>query len=366
MGLTFIGKRSHRQVRIHPMITHARAMREPARTQGQASHVSALQRVLLGIAVMIVSGAAMAQSAWPNKPIRLLHSIASGSLTDIVARAMAEELSKRLGQPLVVENRPGGNMIIAAEACAHAAGDGYTACILSVDALSSNPNTYDKLPYDVDRDFKPVTLLFYVQEALVANAAVPANSVAELRTLAQERSGKLYLGTLGPDSSPDLFLTWLRDRWKTDLVAVPYKGGGPIASAVLAGEVELGYLGLGNFLAGLQSGKVKALAVGSSQRVAQFPNVPTMAEAGLGGYGVRPWWGMVMPAATPDAIVSRLNAEVTKLYAEPKFAEFLSSRFLEVAPGTPEEFAAFLKADRIRAGEVIRFARQAHGAGTTQ
>ena len=322
---------------------------------------------LLGLALAAGTPHVAAQGAgnWPIKPIRLLHSIASGSLTDIVARAMGDELARRLGQPVVVENRPGGNMIIAAEACARAPGDGYTACILSVDALSSNPHTFERLPYNPDRDFKPVALLFYVQEALVAHAALPITSVSDLRSLAANRPGSLNMGTLGPDSSPDIFLAWLRDRWKTDIAAVPYKGGGPIASAVLAGEIQLGYLGLGNFLAGIQAGRIRALAVGSTRRIAQFPDVPTLAEAGLDGYGLRPWWGMVMPAETPDPIVNRLNSEIMRLYAEPKFADFMLSKYLETSPNTPAEFGAFLKIDRERAGQAIRLARQSQSGSKT-
>ena len=319
---------------------------------------------LLGVALVAGSTTAAAQGTgnWPAKPIRLLHSIASGSLTDVVARAMGDELARRLGQPVVVENRPGGNMIIAAEACARAAGDGYTACVLSVDALSSNPHTFERLPYNPERDFKPLALLFYVQEALVVHAALPIANVSELRALAVNRPGSLNMGTLGPDSSPDIFLAWLRDRWKTDIAAVPYKGGGPIAAGVLAGEIQMGYLGLGNFLGGIQAGRIRALAVGSTRRIAQFPDVPTLAEAGLDGYGLRPWWGMVMPAETPDPVVNRLNSEIMRLYAEPKFAEFMLSKYLETAPNTPAEFGAFLKLDRERAGQAIRLARQSQGA----
>jgi tripartite-type tricarboxylate transporter receptor subunit TctC len=320
---------------------------------------AALARLGVALAAMFALSAQAQNTpaSWPVKPIRLIVGIAAGSVTDVVARAMGEELPRRLGQPLVIENRPGGNMVIAAEACARAPGDGYTACVLGVDALSSNPHTFDRLPYDPDKDFKPVAQLFTVQEALVVNAGLPITSVAELRERAARQPGSLNLGTLGPDSSPDIFLAWLRDRWKVDIAAVPYKGGGPIAAAVLANEIQIGYVGLGNFVGGLQSGRLRALAVGSSRRLSQFADVPTLTEAGLGGYGVRPWWGLLMPADTPDAVVARFNAEVMRLYAEPRFGEFLAARFVESSANTPGEFAAFLKADRERAGQVIAVAR---------
>jgi tripartite-type tricarboxylate transporter receptor subunit TctC len=313
---------------------------------------------LIAAVMAAIAPAADAQAPYPSKPIRVIVGIAPGSVTDIVMRAVAQELAPRLGQPLVIENRPGGNMIIGADACAKAAPDGYTICVLGVDALSSNVHTIDKLPYDPERDLKPVTNLFYVLEALVVNPAVPANSVAELRALAIAKPGSLNFGTLGPDSSPDIFLGWLREQWKADMTAVPYKGGGPIATAVMAGEIQLSTMGLGNFAGGIEGGKLRALAVGGSKRLARFPDVPTWAEAGLGAYAVRPWWGLVVPAGTPDALVARLNAEFTRLFAEPKFSEFLAGRFLEPATSSVESFAAFLKADRERAGQILRAAKQ--------
>jgi len=299
-----------------------------------------------------------AQAAWPDKPIKLLVGIAAGSVTDVVMRAVAQELSGRLGQTLLVDNRPGGNMVIGADACAKSPADGYTLCVLSVDALSTNPLTMEKLPYDPDRDFRPVTNLFFVREALIANAALAANSVEQLRAMAAGKPGTLNFGTLGPDSSPDLFLAWLKHQWNVDLTPVPYKGGGPIASALLAGEIDLSMMGMGNFVGGIQGGKLKALAIAAPHRVAAFPDVPTMAEAGLGAYPVRPWWGLVVPAGTPDAVVAKMSGEIVRLFGEAKFGEFMEARFLDSAAGTPEAFAAFLKADRERAAEVIRLARQ--------
>ena len=315
------------------------------------------RRQLVAAALFCAALPALAQD-FPTRPITVINSFAAGGNADIVVRLVGQRLESGLGQPLVIENRPGGNMIIGADACAKAAPDGYTICVLGVDALSSNVHTIDKLPYDPERDLKPVTNLFYVLEALVVNPAVPANSVAELRALAVAKPGTLNFGTLGPDSSPDIFLGWLRDQWKADMTAVPYKGGGPIAAAVMAGEIQLSTMGLGNFVGGIEGGKLRALAVGGSKRLARFPDVPTWAEAGLGAYAVRPWWGLVVPAGTPDALVGRLNAEFTRLFAEPKFSEFLAGRFLEPATSSVDAFATFLKADRERAGQIFRAAKQ--------
>ena len=143
------------------------------------------------------------------------------------------------------------------------------------------------------------------------------------------------------------------------MVAVPYKGGGPIAGAVMAGEIQLSTMGMGNFAGGIEGGKLRALAVGGAKRLARFPDVPTWAEAGLGAYAVRPWWGLVVPTGTPDPIVARLNTEFVRLFSDPKFAEFLTGRFLEPATSSPDAFATFLKQDRERAGQLLRAARQA-------
>jgi tripartite-type tricarboxylate transporter receptor subunit TctC len=322
-------------------------------------HLTKFHGALAAAVSVLALGTAQAlgQPAYPAKPVRVIVPIASGSVTDVVMRAAAQELSARLGVPLLVENRVGASGIIGGEACARAASDGYTLCILYPNILSFNPHLSDKLPYDVDRDFVPVTNLYFVTEALVASVSLPVNSVEELRLLAKAKPGALNFGTLGPGSGPELFLNWLNAQWRTDITAIPYKGGGPVALALAAGEIQLGFMGLGNFIGQIQGGRVKALAISGSKRSSLVPDAPTREEAGLGAYPGRVWWGLLVPAGTPAPVVRKLNAEFVRLFREPKFVEFLESRYVEPAAGTPEEFAAFLKADREAAGRLIRLAK---------
>jgi tripartite-type tricarboxylate transporter receptor subunit TctC len=313
----------------------------------------------LGIAVLLAAAPlqAVAQQAYPNKPVRILVPIAAGSVTDVVMRAAALELSPRLGQPVLIENRPGASGIIGAEACARAAPDGYTACAVYHATMSFNPLLFEKLPYDPQKDLVPVTNLYFVIEALMAPAALPANSVAELKALAIARPGALNFGTLGSGSLQELLVAWLNDQWKVSIAGIPYKGGGPIAAALAANEIQLGQMGIGNFLGQIQAGQVKALAVNGNKRSPLLPAVPTAAEAGIGGFPSRPWWGLAVPSGTPREAIARLNAEFVRLFREPKFMEFLEARATEPVPGTPEEFAAFLKADREGAAALVRLAK---------
>jgi tripartite-type tricarboxylate transporter receptor subunit TctC len=306
----------------------------------------------------LAATAAVAQTDYPSKPIRFIVPIAAGSVTDVVLRAASQELAPRLGQQLVIDNRGGASGIIGAEACARAAPDGYTICAVYHSIMSFNPLTQAQLPYDPQRDFTPVTNLYFVTEALMVNAGLPVASVAELRGYAQGKPAALNFGTLGEGSLQELLLAWLNREWSVAIAGIPYKGGGPIAAALTAGEIQLAQMGVGNFLGAIQGGKVRALAVSSRSRARALPDVPTMAEAGLGGFQSRPWWGLAVPAGTPASVVARLNAEFTALFRDPKFVEFLESRFTEPAPGTPAEFAAFLKADREAAAALVQLARQ--------
>jgi len=318
------------------------------------------KRVLLAGALAafgLAAGSASAQSDFPNKPIRLLLPIAAGSVTDVVLRAAAQPLSQRLGQQVVVDNRTGASGIVGAEACARATPDGYTVCAVYHSIMSYNPYTFDKLPYDPERDYAPVTNLFFVTEGLVVPASLPVQSVAELRTYAVKNPTGVNLGTLGEGSLQELFVSWLNREWKTSIVGIAYKGGGPIANALGAGEIQIGQMGIGNFLGLIQAGKLRALAISASQRSKLLPQVPTMAEAGLGGFPARTWWGLVVPAGTPAPVVAKLNSDFGQVFRDPRFAEYMEGRYVEGATGTPQEFAAFLKSDREAAKMLVRLAK---------
>ena len=307
---------------------------------------------------VLACGLAGAQTDYPNKPIRLLVPIAAGSVTDVVLRAAAPMLSQRLGQPVVIDNRPGASGIVGAEACAKAAPDGYTICAVYHSIMSFNPFMFDKLGYDPERDFAPIGKLFFVTEGLVVPAALPVQSVAELKSYALSHPGGVNLGTLGEGSLQELFVFWLNREWKTQIAGIPYKGGGPIANAVTAGEIQIGQMGMGNFIGLIQGGQIRAIAVSAGKRMAQLPQVPTMAEAGLGGFPSRTWWGLAAPAATPPAIVARLNTELQAVLRDPKLVELAEARFVEISADTPQQFAAFLKQDREAAGALVKMARE--------
>ncbi len=319
-----------------------------------------LAKHLLNSIVLIFSAitaiVVAAQESYPSKPIRMIVPIAAGSVTDVVLRAAGQQLSQSFGQAIIIDNRPGANGVIGAQACATAPPDGYTICAVYHAIMSFNPYLLEKLPYDPGRDFVPVTNLYFVTEALVAPRSLPVNSVEELRKYALANPGTLNFGTLGEGSLQELMIAWLNREWKTNLVGIPYKGGGPIAAAVLTGEIQLAQMGAGNFLGSIQSGQIKPLALSATRRSPQLPQVPTMTEAGLGGFPSRPWWGLVVPRGTPVSIVTRLNTEFVRLFRDPKFVEFLDGHFVEAAAGTPEEFAVFLTADRENAAALIRLA----------
>lgn len=224
--------------------------------------------------------------------------------------------------------------------------------------MSFNPHTNDKLPYDPQRGFLPVTNLYFVTEALVVPRALPVNTVAELRAYAAANPSALNFGTLGDGSLQDLMVAWLNREWSVRVTGVPYKGGGPISTALLANEIQLAQMGVGNFLGAIQGGQLRALALAATRRSALLPQVPTAEEAGLGGFRSRPWWGLAVPAGTPAPVVARIHEEFLRVFREPKFVEFLESRFVEPATGTPEAFAAFLKEDRETAGTLVRLAKQ--------
>jgi tripartite-type tricarboxylate transporter receptor subunit TctC len=306
---------------------------------------------IFAVAGTVLTGTAMAQG-YPTRPVRVIVPLSAGAVTDVTLRAIGKEMAARSGQPWIIDNRPGAAMAIGAELCAKAAPDGYTLCAVSSDTMSFNPALRTNLPYDPDRDFRPVVNLFNVIEGVVGSGALSANSIAELKSLAASKS--LNVGTLGPGSTPDVFRRWLADQWRVKFVDVPYKGGGDVATALLSGEIDFARIGVGNLAGLVNQGKVKLLAVSSAARSPLMPDAPTLAEAGLGAYPVHVWWGLVAPAATRDAVVAKVNADVNAVVREPATAEFLAKQFLEATAGTPQDFAAFLKADRAKIGEMIK------------
>jgi tripartite-type tricarboxylate transporter receptor subunit TctC len=222
--------------------------------------------------------------------------------------------------------------------------------------LSFNPVMFTNLPYDADKDLTLVTRLFFLIESLAVHPSLGVKTVAELKALAQSKTRALNWGTLGAGSAPELFLRWINNQWGTDIVGIPYRGGGPMAQALAAGDIQVAGVGLGNFLGLAQGGKVKVIAVSAPKRSPLVPDVMTFEEAGLGGYPQKGWWGLATPSGTPKAIIERLNTEFVRLFADPAFVAFLDKQAVVTAPTSPEEFTAFVRQDRKHAAELFRLA----------
>jgi tripartite-type tricarboxylate transporter receptor subunit TctC len=312
-------------------------------------------RALVCAAIAVGASSANAQT-YPDKPIKMIVSIAAGSVTDVIMRAAANELQPRLKQTLVIENQGGAAGILGGQACARAAPDGYTICVIYHSTMSYNPLLFTRLPYNADTDFTPIARLFFLTEGLFASAALGVGTVADLKAKAQSGAALNY-ATLGEGSFPDLFLKWMNNQWNTKIVGIPYRGGGPIAQALVAGDLQIAKMGLGNFLGLLETGKIKPLGVAAVRRSPLVPDVPTLAEAGI-DFPPFGWWGLAAPKGVPAATVDKLNAEFVKLYREPKFVEYLEKQAVLPAPGTLAEFAAFLKKDRHDAEFLIKIANK--------
>ncbi|MFM9967023.1 MAG: Bug family tripartite tricarboxylate transporter substrate binding protein [Burkholderiales bacterium] len=317
----------------------------------------AISRVSSGFFAIVLGmglcAAAIAQQAYPSKPIRLILPQTAGTGVDVVLRKAFESIQPRIGQPFIVDYHPGSNQMVGAELCARAAPDGHTICALSVDPLALNPHIFAKLPYDPQKDFKPVTNLYYIVSGWFGKATLAASNIGELRALAVAKPGELNWATLGPRTNTDLTRIWVGEMWKTSFAGIPYKGGPPIMTALVAGEIDVTTQGVYVGIDLVKTGKAKLFAIAASKRLAIFPNVPTLKEVGLGD-APAPWWGMVVPAATPDAIVTRLNTEFVRVFRDQKFGEFLESLATEANVGTPQEFAAFIRSENQAFGQMIK------------
>ena len=306
---------------------------------------------ILAFAAGLAAGSAPAQD-YPTRPIRVLTSVGPGGTGDLFIRALGEELHRRLGQPLIVEPRPGGGFIIAGRACAEAAPDGYTICMLTGETLSYNRFLYKQLPYDPDKDFAPITNLFFNTQALVVNAKLSVKSVDDLVALAKAKPGTLSY--VAPSLPHQLFVETLNRERGIDLVRVPFRGGGEATAGILSGVTPVAFFGLANFLSYLQEGAMWGLAVDGGIRSPLFPAIPTLAELGYRGALTRVYFGLVGPAAMPRALVERLQGTIGAIIADPAFRQLqLIARALEPIADSPQEFAQFLKTDRELSRRVV-------------
>ena len=294
------------------------------------------------------------EPAWPTRPLRIVVSGGPGSVTDIRARWLAERLTPALGQPAMVENRPGAGGTIGTEHAARSAPDGYTLLLIHQGTMAVNPHLYSRLGYDPLADFAPITRFGYGSLVLTVHPSVPAASVAELIQLAKAKPGTLSYGSPGVGTPPHLASELFKRAAGIDAIHVPYKGGGALATDLLGGQITWSMDGVTAQLPHVRSGRLRALAVSGAQRVAALPEVPTIAEAGLPGFEYAGWTGIAAPAATPKPVVARLHAEITKAMASAEGRDWFASIGAEPGAMTPEEFAAFIRAEYAKWGKVVR------------
>ena len=291
---------------------------------------------------------------YPAKPIRLIVPFAAGGGNDNVARLVGKRLADGLGQPVLVDNRPGAGGVVGAELAAKSAPDGYTLFLGGVGSHAINPNLHEKLPYDPIRDFAPVVLLAQAPLILVVHPSVPVNNVAEFIAYARAHPGRLNFASNGNGSSSQLAAVMFDSMAGIDLVHVPYKGLAPALSDLLSGQVQLMFSSVVAILPHIKAGKLRGLAVTGAKRLASMPELPTIAESGLPGYEASSWYGILAPAGTPRDIVVRLNAELAKALEQPEVRSSLLAEGAEPVGGSPERFAAHILAEKERLGKLIR------------
>jgi tripartite-type tricarboxylate transporter receptor subunit TctC len=313
-----------------------------------------LRRFFAAVALAALAGQAAAQ-AFPSKPIRFVVPF-PGGFSDVLARLLGARLSESLGRPVVVENRAGGSGQIGAQEVLRAPADGHTLFMGHIGTHAINPHIFDKLAYDPERDFMPVTLLVTVPNLLVVHPSVPARTVQELVAYARKNPGKLSYASPGNGTSGHLAAELFKARAGVDIVHVPYKGAAPALLDVMAGQVQLLFDTFAASLPQARAGKVRALAVTSLKRQAAAPEIPTMDESGFAGWDTGPWFGVMVRAGTPEPVVSRLNAEFVKALQAPEVREKLVAQGAVPVGGTAEEFAAYIRAESARWGAVVQAA----------
>jgi tripartite-type tricarboxylate transporter receptor subunit TctC len=315
--------------------------------------------MLAAIACTVLTGLstpAAAQSGYPNKPIRLVVPFAPGGVTDTSGRLIAEQLSKRLGQQVIVDNKPGASGNIGAQMVVSAEPDGYTLVLGFDGTMVINPHVFAKMPFDSVRDFAPVGKIGDAVLILVAHPGVPAKTLREVLDLSKKQNGGLSYGTSGTGGTPHIAGELLKIRTGANLVHVPYKGGGQALIDVIGGNIPLVYTAIAGAVQHVKSGKVHPVAVSSLQRSRALPDVPTFIEAGVSDFDVSSWVGILAPAKTPRPIIERLNTELNAVLADPEVRERLNQLGIAATPGTPEKFGEEIRRDLNRYGPVVKAA----------
>jgi tripartite-type tricarboxylate transporter receptor subunit TctC len=310
---------------------------------------------IVALGVALASGGAMAQ-AWPSKPISLVVPFPPGGTTDVLARALSEKLSQSLGQTVIVENKPGAGATLGADYVAKSKPDGYTLLVGAVHHTIAS-SVYKKLPYDFQKDFAPITEIALVPNVLVVNANTPAKNVAELVKLAKAQPGKLNYGSNGNGTAQHLIGNQFENMTGTDLVHIPYKGSGPMASDLLGGQITMSFDTIAPVLPHIKAGKLRALAVTTAKRSSALPDVPTLDEAGLKGFNIGTWFGVLAPAATPKNVLVRLNTEMAKVIQSPEFRKRMDEIGAEPIGNSADQMAQQIKVETEKFAKLVRDAK---------
>jgi tripartite-type tricarboxylate transporter receptor subunit TctC len=308
------------------------------------------------VCIATLAGPVPAQN-YPVKPVRIVIPQAPGAQSELFARMLGQKLGESLGQPVVTDPRPGAGGAIGAEVAARAAPDGYTLLLATNSTHGSNPAIYSKLPYDPVRDFAPIALMVGMPYVLSVHPSLPVNTVKELVAFAKARPGQLNYASAGNGSTHQLCGELFKTMTGVNIVHVPYKGGPPATIATASGEVSMLFNTVGSVHPFVSSGKLRALGVTTSRRSAKLPGVPTLKQAGLPGFDVMSWFGLLAPAGTPPPIIGRLNAETTKALNTAQIKTAVAAAGLEMIPGSPEQFGDYIKS------EIARFSAIARAAG---
>ena len=314
--------------------------------------------LLLGVVIAVAFAfplLALAQE-YPSRPIRFIVPYPPGGGTDVVARILQEALAAELGRPVIIDNRGGAAGNLGTDIAAKAPPDGYTV-LFTLSSHTINPKLYDKLPFDVERDFVPITLVALIPQILVAHPSVPANTVQELIALAKANPGKLNYASVGTGSPGHIAGELFKLKTGVDIVHVPYKGGGPAVVDTIGGQVQLLFVSMPAAWQYVKAGKLKAIAVTSAKRSIAAPDVPTVAESGIPDYVVDSWYGALAPAKTPPSVVARLNAAFARVLENSQIKERLLAQGAEAAPSTPADFDRRIKEELAKWEMVIRAAR---------
>jgi tripartite-type tricarboxylate transporter receptor subunit TctC len=308
----------------------------------------------ISVYVLLSAAAIAAAQDYPNKAIRFIMPYPIGGSIDIAGRMVAQRLADNLGQGVVVDNRTGAGGVVGTETAARAAPDGYTLLMGGTGTLALSPSLQKNLPYDPNRDFTPVTLLVTIPYVVVVNPGLRANSIRELIALAKAKPGEINYGSGGNGSAPHLAAELFKTMADVRITHVPYKGSTPAITDTMSGQVQLTFTGIPSAIAYIKAGRLRAIGVTSAKRTAALPEVPTIAESGVAGYEVNPWFGVLLPARAATPLVTRINTEILKVLQLPATRERFAAEGFEAAGNTPAQFGAYIRAEQVKWAKVIK------------